>query len=262
MVEVIEFAWHVPMEGLACRDRKPDSEGAGEPVRLLSWPVLEPYFRNPYRPLEEHPTLFRILADVEPTEEGCLEFAGQYGSLGRGPTMPSLASDLTVFQVEGSEHWYAGETLARWKRDIEWMSLAVRVCDAWQAKNRSRLLSVLKEAYPLAQCATYEDAAKEPFRAARLLLHHVFSDFLPRVGLSVDRKLRRVIQPASLRDALWLQFQSSIEEGRVFARCEYCRSWFWIPPQTAGRKRFCRDSCRVGASKRRSRKQRNRRRSA
>jgi hypothetical protein len=271
--EMNHFAWWVPKK-LAWREghhRKPSKT-----ERFLSWPILDPYipepppagagrttrkgFVRPYYPLEE-PTLFRVLAYVDVSEDGCLEFASKYGPLGGKPAsrLPEnfLSSDCAVFQ-DGDEQWYEGETLDRWRRDIEWMNLAVRVHDARQAKNRPRLLSVLKETYTLAGYATYDDAAKAPVRAARRLLHYVFTKFLPHIGLSVDRDLRRIIRPSSLRDALWLQFQSSIEEGRDFARCKHCNTWFLTPPQASGRKKFCKDSCRVRASEQRSRKQRRR----
>ena len=52
----------------------------------------------------------------------------------------------------------------------------------------------------------------------------------------------------TLASALWLQFADAVANNRSYTRCEVCKRWFELAPDTArSHKRFCSDACRVAA---------------
>jgi hypothetical protein len=69
------------------------------------------------------------------------------------------------------------------------------------------------------------------------------------------RTLRTVLIPNNLIGGIWLQFALAIEGTLRLERCEECGQWFPVKPKgNRANTRFCKDYCRVKASRRRNEK--------
>src|SRR5262249_10502563 len=75
------FTWPVAVKGYEWLEFPDYSRTVWLLQPIQKWPVRH------YEPLKEYTGLFRTFAKVEPTKEGILAFANQFGVLGAGPTV-------------------------------------------------------------------------------------------------------------------------------------------------------------------------------
>lgn len=249
MSSQVRSDWSVPLGGFVWTE---EVLVEGDPPRRL---LVGDGSRGerPYHPVSEHPALFRELAVLAPTEAAVLAFANRYGHLGIGGHLVSRHPELI-----------GGEYLADWRHAISEMARAVDVWDAYRRKDRKELADLVpvkeRNGWFLVKAAgrwheIRPGAGDRIMEAARLALSIMVSDrIMSAYGttLTFTRDLRLVAKPETLLAALWFQFILAMEENRDFGRCEHCTRWFLIKKK-APAKRFCRDSCRVGAHQKRKR---------
>src|SRR5262245_51298715 len=108
-----DFLWPVAVSGYKW-DEFPDGANLRcglEPIR--KWPLRQ------YAPLEEFTGLFRTFAETEPTKEGVLAFANQFGPLGAGPLVEGMKDE--VWASQGVVH----DLLEDWQEEIPLMRKAI-----------------------------------------------------------------------------------------------------------------------------------------
>jgi hypothetical protein len=66
-----------------------------------------------------------------------------------------------------------------------------------------------------------------------------------------QNSLRLTIVPGSLISALWLQFARAVDGNRSYRTCENCRRWFEVGAETRADAKYCSNSCRQKAYRRR-----------
>jgi hypothetical protein len=135
--ELESFAWEMPGEpGVfsweQCRLWRDHSEGrqlVTALVRRFDAPM------SIYHPLSGSLSLYRILAAVDPTEEGILEFVRQYGSLGEGVEIRAELPD---------EHSALVEPLEKWRHAVVWLAEEIRVWELIQRRDYEGLGCIIK----------------------------------------------------------------------------------------------------------------------
>ena len=213
---------------------------------------------QPYEPLTEYPQLFRTFIDVEPSPEGFLRFAQEYGRLG----VSREVGPRSVFRE-------LGEALYLWRREQAHLRAADLVAQALRKRGRDlsrwfteqtdtkvkgyRLvddfipreflpsgLGVLGRlelrrsvAPPLVWRAI--DAVSERGHKLRVVAAHWLAREInarldgpiSRVGVHIAARLKETasvplrLRPDSLLAALWLQLVEAINGNRKFRRCRF-----------------------------------------
>ena len=222
--------------------------------------------------------LFKNLAEVPETNEGVLVFASQYGNLGlpepcwsavlddgMGAQWPDESSaapdaepfDLWLFVIRSMrasvQLW---ETIrsgdANALEDTIWIDGHgdVQVDDKFAAARvMDESPSIDVEDYAM-EWLTFQVSLRLSFLRPLLYPKSVASLH----GKNQDQPAL-VLRVASLRDAMWLQLAAAIAEDKKYNRCQVCRKWFEIAPETNRRHRqFCSETHRNKAYRYRQRK--------
>ncbi len=193
----------------------------GESYEALEWNV--PNVRASgivdefvYDPFVEEPALFRILSELEPSEDAIQKFATKYGApihLGRANS-------------------FHGTSLLFWEGTINRIRGLVEVADALSEKRTRQRLNEVEEMLK--------------WIADRLEL-----TFLP-VRLEDGFQLQSVAQ--SFDDAIFLQLAESITEQKQYRWCELCSKPFELAPgKNRADRVYCTENCRIKAFQRRKR---------
>ncbi len=278
--ELFEFTWDVCQGGHKWVETKEaHSEDAKKSLFLTDDVAPGSIFqRKRYRPLHEHSGLFRIFAEVEPTEEGILRFANEYGLLGAEVTV-----NIRIPLPGKPDTMGIGEPIEKWKEQISLMRRAldlwemVRVGDVgglsrfihWQQKEKdSWVICELKSygergGHVIASPEVHPELL-ERFRPGDLVqpalcqIQRVMNEQIkgrvsPRLLWEVDRtRLGLYIHPASLLGALWLQFASAVDGQKEYRQCQECKTWFELSPEVARTNRhYCSNACRSRAYRQR-----------
>ena len=202
-----DFLWEVALSG-----HRWGEGGKLEPVR--AWPVRQ------YAPLEDT-GLFRAFADTEPTEEGILAFANQYGMLGA-----SLGARFSKEPEQMGPPNY--DQLHDWQLQIQTMQQAIA---AWQ---RVREGTADKE-----EVQELQDTINHQLEWGASI--RIVDD--PRKG-----GMALEMRPFRLHGALWLQLAQAVAADREYRTCGTCGRWFALDPATARSNRlFCSQACRSKA---------------
>ena len=228
-----------------------------------------------YRPLALPISLFRNFADTELTEQAILQFANNYGLLGRTVNI-RMPNDQALSIVQG-------ESLDAWKQEILLMKAAMRLWDAIKTRDEEALsarvhwdgnsgirydprpdvgemihrIPELNEATPYIN-DTYDFQDGDLIAPALKFLSWILNDKLEdavSVTTVVDVKratFHMSFSPSILLTALWLQFALSVEQNEDFKKCRECKRWFALAPGTArADKEFCSSACRSKAYRKR-----------
>lgn len=244
-------------------------------------PAEEAEFER-YQPLRLHTGLFRHLVETEPTEEGCLQFAEQYGLLGPSARRNDVSPP-------------AAESIHIWKAGIRWLGYLVQLWDLFQAGDRAELRRYLEltkagvrlrhlpedrfdipqspvlrvpvrqrprgvlpdswenEAQPLT--FSYPNFSPEE-NAAKLLVALALDDMLAsqvrcKFGVDpVDDTLALQFVPQDLWGAIILQFASAVAGDRHYTKCRECRTWFELRSGVSrSDKIYCSNACRTRAGR-------------
>jgi hypothetical protein len=176
-------------------------QGAGEQVR-----------EREFLPLRDEPTLFRLFADLDPTEPAILKFATQYGMLTRGRFVVTRESGLIP----------PGEPFTLWRDEIAAMKAAI---GRLKGNERGEKLRWIVNTH-LRERVSPQLYVAEPDRP-------------PQLGFG----------PHHLLGALWLQLGRAIDGEKTYRRCPTCHKLFEVSRERATGKRrqarFDTDVCRV-----------------
>jgi hypothetical protein len=173
-----------------------------------------------YDPFSVEPSLFRILAALDPTPESILSFVHQYGD----------ASDID-YVLERDEF-----TLADWKSLISDIGQSVALADDFVESREQRRTSTKKARAAL-------DFVNETLGWANL---HAAAD----VGADGAINLHVVVH--DLLSVLKLQIVEAILDQKKYRNCDQCGKPFELSPSLNRSDRvFCSDNCRVKAYYRR-----------
>jgi hypothetical protein len=198
-----------------------------------------------YSPLEI-PGLFRTFAATEPTEQGVMQFALQYGQLGG-----------------------ADEHITTWQRQIKLMSRAVRIWDLVQNRDSVQLNFMIEWEGNSVYLREEKDtliASQETGQMHRFKKNDVYKPALFYLQVLINRQLEKqassallwdesganlglAIIPSSLIGALWLQLARTIDGNIAYQSCEAgCGHWIAIQPGKARKdKKYCSHACRQKA---------------
>lgn len=205
-----------------------------------------------YRPLTDEPTLFRIFAELDSTEESFRGFANRYGLLGIQDAF--LIGRQLMF----------GEQLARWRAEHANLRQVLRVLDCLKTCRTSGLTAMLETIPPERARHVTDFSSPREFWVewVRTTISHMLRGTTgsgDSVVLALERTARRRLRlefvPRSLLAVLWLQCARLAEGSQKYRRCRNCDSWFLISPEGFGRRRqaiYCSSRCNVQAFRKRN----------
>jgi hypothetical protein len=261
-----------------------------EPERLVKWTVdaEEPWLSEDisledgreservYSPDKVSKVLFRRLADVEPIEDGILDFAREHGLLTAGtplvhpdPARRSRPGDPRV-------HFdFIGEPISLWQDEIEALRTAVHLwegdTESWVRTNegfqqtvklrrlpRSLYVGQLYQDAALRRPLVHPDEFSSPSAASRTAAKRIINAYIsgrvfPRLLGDVDGRPVGGFYPADLIGAIWLQFFEAVRQGTTWKRCEACGKWMDVPRSARARtvKKYCSGACNSRAHRER-----------
>ena len=236
---------HAPKDGTGhCESNLVLSFADDEP----GWPLPERFNEfDIYDPFRDETALFRVFADLQPTEEAIAAFANRYGLL----EVPEDYDELS--------------SLLEWQRWISMMRQAVELWDAirdsntevirqhlvWTRQSQVKWTSPLMQELNISPEDVDDDYTPGDYLQPALELLGIVIGQAggPAVGLSVTVlagcKIVLSFQLSELRSALWIQFALAVAEEKEFRRCECCRRPFELAPHLNRKdRRFCSDACR------------------
>jgi hypothetical protein len=242
------FEWKVARTGYCWIDSKDGRRICAVDARQPDWLDSDRY-ETPYYPLERT-GLFRELGDLEPTEKSILDFANQFGLLGRGGNF--------TLETESGETLVRAEALADWKGEIQslkraiagWDHISPAAGDPRVIRDEPQMLNL-----PLAIRRRLHIDDDDPLMAAlsrvqRSVDSHLSQHTRPRLLFQSNApRLEIVLMPSYLIDALWLQFALAIDGLKRFIKCSRCGAPFELSRDKRTGKRadaqFCSVRCRV-----------------
>lgn len=272
LAKVSEFIWQVFDGGYVCNDDRRDKKTRVLDPNLdeLSISVV-----SERQPLKEDPALFRKFAAVEPTEDGIIAFANQWGPL--RSEFNFWEEHLEEGEEPSSFNWTI-EPTELWFEEIKKMNALVGLWDVLQSgkdRNLSEVLEVTKneQFHGLHGRVHFKTAPKLGWNfffgkrnrpsggireLARLFLLEMINDSLwgfcspwLDMGRSVDDSNLR-LTPHHLNAALWLMFAQEILGDKKLKQCQYCKGHFEVTKESNERrqrsdKKYCSPKCRAAA---------------
>ena len=279
--ELFQFLWPVPMGGFQWHDGElaTDAEnhlvppGTGRKTRVLVDNPARSIYSRRDDPLRDHPALFRTFAALPGTEESIVQFADEFGNLGKG----YLASIRPGGEFVGT----TGETIDDWRESIRQMKEAVCLWELIHSGDRKGLQKViqwmkdpqgraavvfvpdkdlLEGASPqltvIASSTSFQEwmtkfIPSDPFLPAtayllRLINAQIEGEVLVRLRYDLDQGeavLRMV--PQTLLGCLWLELANAISGDKSQRQCPGCGRWFEIQAHgSRSDKQFCSQACR------------------
>lgn len=223
-----------------------------------------------YNPLSrDHSALYQIFANTDPTPEGIVKFANNYGLLGE-----------KIFALNTNEGpLNSAERLGLWIKEINDIREAFRFWEKINASDTKGLSQNIRwnnsrddvsfvndnGGYLIAHS---ESLKTMPFvypdiifpaklHLLRVINEHLKGRVSPRLYFNRDyRNQDLYFVPDNLIGALWLQFAQAVEGNKEYFHCKQCGLVFEIDPDTGFRtnKRYCSASCRNKALRKRQQK--------
>jgi len=209
--------------------------------RSKQWLVAKATSTAQYNPLEsiEGEPLFRLFATTEPSEEGIVQFAEQYGLLGVG---------LPIEKKDGGIAY--GEPLHLWQYEIKKMMEATEVYfhakehdEDWLSEHVQQSSLDTDNLVLLGHHFTFQ-LIEEALVLYSVTPLPVWSPYLPLEKPQVELKF----QPKNLLAAMWLQFAQAVAGDVQYKHCKHCEKWLEISTGRQGKRSdavFCSDKCRV-----------------
>jgi hypothetical protein len=208
------FTWPVAVSGYEWREYPIPASDNLRLKPIQKWPVRH------YAPLEEFTGLFRTFAEMEPTPEGVLKFANQYGLLGG-----LVGIGMRAFPAPGTT---SSDVSQDWQECVGRMRRAILI---WEKMEQGSVTD--HEAQELQDLINLELGNAV---AARMVQD-------PKAGT-----LELRMWPLALRGALWLQLAQAVAGRKKFRACRSCGTWFELSPEVARTNRlFCSEGCRSKA---------------
>ena len=234
----------------------------------VSWLVYSPSTTwRLYQPLKRHTGLYRDFISIDSQLE-MLEFATKYGLLGIGEARPLNGES-------GSLIW--PERLTDWQAEILSIRSAVMAWDALQQNNRNYLKQVikwrknpkrvshedshsfwnLKDTHPDGSNIKYGELTWPAYRYIQDRINTALKDnAAPRMLWNEDNELKLYHVPKKLLGAMWLQFADAVSYNLEYRQCGWCGKSFEVSRSTRSDRQYCSNSCRVSASRKRTREAR------
>jgi hypothetical protein len=225
----------------------------------------EPTTWTLYQPLKRYTGLYRGFMGLQ-TQEEILGFANKYGRLG----VPGTDGPLTT--ESGSVIF--PESVADWGYEVAMMRSAVMVWDALQRADHKYLKSVIhwkrKPKRILFKDFFYTGKIKDTrpddsqvkfgelnWPASRYIQDRI-NDALrdnvaPRMLWDESNELKLYHVPKTLLGAMWLQFADAVSYNLEYRACNWCGKSFEVTRSTRSDRLYCSNSCRVSASRKRTR---------
>lgn len=288
MADLFGFLWDVPETGFQWVKAKPLNGNEEEEKNYLTdgQPLGVAGMVTRYTPLKLYTGLFRTFAETAPTFEGILAFANEYGSLGEGRELIPLTYKGKTSMGTGEllSIWHeeihaAHRALELWdaarEGNLDLLShrLAWKTLEDGPAVMYDSHLGLDDNAHiepPYVRECTWIAAPSihpellERFRPGDLTLpalyyvqksvnEHLKGRISPRLLWNTKKnRLALYMVPSSLIGAIWLQFAQAIDGNKEYRRCEECRTWFELSPETARTSRlYCSNACRSRAYRKR-----------
>jgi hypothetical protein len=261
----VNFRWSLPKSGFRWVDGEwfPEKGDKEIPSLLVENTEID-QTRNAYSPLQEVSALFRVFAEIQPTKEGVLTFANQYGSLGVASFFITASGPAEV-QAFGR----VGETLDRWASEIARVKEAVTLLDQVRARDEAGLSQVLR---------WQEGPVEGPFKEfpdswfyqgtqgtvqvrGAFTASNIFGPALSLITTWANEKLHGhtslvlttdqegkyalELKLGTLLTAIWVQLANAVVEPVDYRKCKTCDRWFAVSDD--GRKAdqaFCQDACK------------------
>lgn len=286
MENVLDFAWEVPEGGFSWLETKAVGEEKEAAYLTSGQPLGVAGMVTRYTPLKLYTGLFRTLAETSPTKEGILAFANEYGLLGdeqkfvpltyKGETTMGTGEPLSIWFNEihamhrALELWDAVNegNLDLLSQRIAWKTFEDGSGVMYDSHLGLDIGARIKPPYVregmwIAAPDVHPDLL-ERFRPGDLTapaLYYVQKAVNKRLEgrisprLLWNKKKTRLglyMAPGSLIGATWLQFAQAIDGRKEYRRCEECRTWFELSPETARTsKLYCSNACRSRAYRKR-----------
>jgi len=198
-----------------------------------------------YRPLTEHPLLFREFAALESNRDSCIAFANKYGHLTAGVEV--VGDDGREIETHFTDEikWPNG------KMERTWLSTELKIApkaedDALWFHHVLQMRAAIKQWEQAG--GKREGVAKTGFGKT------ITANLRNRVVPCFEDSGALAFSPADLLSALWLQLATAVGGGHVHKQCLHCRAWFQVAvPKTEGRrtrgdKGYCDTVCRMKAA--------------
>jgi hypothetical protein len=259
------FAWWVPDNGTGFEWQDSDSQ-LGPVLFCSPKHTLRQYF-----PLTDVNGLFRQFVETEPTRDGILDFANQFGSL------------------SFNNKWvrFIDEPYAKWKSCILCLRYVVDLWDAARSGDQAKLaaavqwklsrsvgthviIHVPQDLTNLAQ----EAGNLRPFDTSCFWMHSLqVGDLIQPALKFVENKLNDFMEglvsphlrwdcagkrpdlqltPHNLLGAIYLQFALAVDGNKDYRQCPSCGKWFELSTHGARADRLtCSDACRFRAYRQR-----------
>lgn len=258
-IQPVEFVWHKAEDGYywkedgyVCSDHSIETKAGpfldeiprGPQVRpeetvIREWPTdREPRVDLPLasfesRPLEDNPTLFFQFAATEPSRDGVLAFADEYGQLAN-----PLPEEYWVSE-DGEESFGECASLQFWQQEIREMSNLVGLYELWKDKDRKTLRNAVTWNENNATIGTTH-VIRVPKRDVLLVAQRVlqarvndrfnqgldssrsYVGIRPMLKLNEANQLVSYLVPDNLLSAMWLQLHQAVRGKTSFKRCEGC----------------------------------------
>lgn len=189
-----------------------------------------------YRPLEQHPGLFRRFANIKPVMKTHHPTGREYAESHDTDEILAFANEfglLNFFSPHPDEDDLV-EFLDNWSIHIGAMSEMVTLLDADQNHDAAEEFN---------SWADDDDGG---------------TYFLAKVKLTPSKKSKRIymnVSPVSLLSCMLLQLAEEITNNITYKKCKFCPNWFPFGPGTGHKriKKFCSTRCRVAWNRQRKR---------
>jgi hypothetical protein len=206
-------------------------------------------FRD-YAPLQDYTGLFLTFSATEPTEEGMLRFANQFGPLGLGRMgVRGEVESEELFSVWAEQVRTIREAVQHWEQtrlgssdNDKRETLHATINDHLQKTGMAHLFgsSLLGGGGRLVQQVN--------LALSRLALSP--PPLLELVSGAEAGKVSLEVHPSSLLYALWFLFARAVVKNSHFRQCASCSSWFEVSPERRrADAQYCKELCRVRAYK-------------
>lgn len=235
----------------------------GEPVLLATGNC------DDFEPFEREPNLHLRFAAIDPNDADAMRrFANEYGPLGIGEPWQDEVNLVRP-----------AERVRDWKKQIENMSLAVRVYQFWKNENKKELeqffpiqylgnvfgysMPAIRDVPPIYAAQPWPSRTKTEWQDVRVRAAEFLAEAV-NDGMAKGMVTHRIVPerngfkaevPAqTILGEMWKRLSGNLTGNHDFRVCEVCGKLYAVDPNDGRtRKRlYCNQNCAVNASRRRA----------
>ncbi len=230
-----------------------------------------------YQPLKQHTGLYQDFIALDDTD-AMLAFANKYGLLGIPGGRPLHGEPGPGLSAERLDDWRSkifdlGSAVKAWtaiqdndraylKRVIKWKQkprTAVNYKDSrtFADGHWNKTAVRLKDTHPDGSALKYGDLIWPAYRYIQDRINAALKDSAaPRMLWDEYNELKLYLVPGNLLGAMWLQFADAVSYHLEYRHCDWCSKPFEVSRSTRSDRKYCSHSCRVSASRKRTREAR------